>query len=1322
MKSAWILCLLILAAKIEVWEVFQKGFCIKAKEDCSHIKELGYWPVFLDCEDEVNADGSIRSGGRGLFKEGLDCKMPYPSLERLPKAGQCIWPLVNSTSLEYESFIDGCHLPCRSPLVKQASLGVYATSVVVVSFVLLVIAFYAAIWIRIITLIYKRSLAVFALCNYLFCVGSYYFILFVTAFTAEHTCLDDGRIRSVVLNFFCVASAFLKHYFLWTSFAWISVFLAIVAAPALIEKLRKKRPNADWREVLLYAVYLPGFWVLIAQQALNLTDVDGATGSCGIGLRSYPDFLIFVIIPILVIALPALILAVMALFRNRGFNPARRLRQEFRQQLLTMEQGSEVELGDPMELPQKYICCVAMFLFLALAMMTAVRVVTMDVTVETEKEEVMRSLTCSLNETFTKADAIWSKHPSYQWDNADVMARRREMLGRTASSPHCEVQPKYDNHLFIHFLIHVFFPAMPLLVVLVFLLNSTSREKLGYPDFYSTRDGFLRRLWRALPGQREKTPSDIRAMEMDEIVTQGNRISPPNQRISPELAQSIGHVSRASSKPGSSADPSGIDPVTETTEIGYIAREEQTMLLREPRDTDVLLEIPPKHIPAGKLIDETTDMETTDSEMPQAEVNRRFGSTEQLKSAARMEESGFETEPVTSNGNSSARIKSSEAHERFQNDLERREILESSSDGEGAMTSVSQRPENIPLPAIPEQNEAQNAAPLYVPVTHLLNELGQFVPVSGTFDARTGVIFNLQLPAPILAPQEMKVGEEDDEDVSEDADLQSDEEEEDLQSEDESHPEDAHPSDNPTDPMCIILSENFEVESKIDDKKCVLNPYYLARFLANHEDILGTPKNITPMRHFDHPRRDDPDDENLVRSTSGYLWEFGPQHVALYFPDDYAYYSEFTEDDLEDEFGDMTTKVANQVDKCKDRRDRYEAFFDLMLAYGLVRRYYPEKPTLTVEAYYGLLNDEAAEFNEQYTDMFPLHPSVFRRVPSDENLEDPNQPGEQPQPPHQEPQQRIQDPNQPSTSGLTREQINAAAERQDAEERARNDRERPPGRSGRAASLFSPGRPGHSTSRQAPEPILQVNLDVVEGPEDIPVERRVETAAERMNRLFDLEDDWEAFVVSPDQPLVDRRLYEGIALGAFEGEPEEEENPLKPYQEAPEDVWEDPSLRESRQLDQRFEFFQNERERRNYFAQVPTIEQVQVRNPNWSREKCEAVVRFLNDPEGIQMLMWQVGEQQTSSSAVFNLGENIRIAMERVGMRVSDGLLEELTEWYRDQFGDNGAGAALPAVPEADVENEDEEETSEDEEQRDDTDEGVASNSSNSLDHVPDPH
>ncbi|KAL7069572.1 hypothetical protein ACQ4LE_011035, partial [Meloidogyne hapla] len=150
-------------------EQFSMKSCTNMLDHCSFAMEhlLAHFPGYLNCDSFYEGNKPGNNSDNVIYKK--DCKINYtkvhPELASLATDSyQCLWPLINPgrlslindgftnsslNNIQLEPVIDGCYLPCRSPLFDFGDLYNYNFVVAILHFcivlvVLLAISFIVA--------------------------------------------------------------------------------------------------------------------------------------------------------------------------------------------------------------------------------------------------------------------------------------------------------------------------------------------------------------------------------------------------------------------------------------------------------------------------------------------------------------------------------------------------------------------------------------------------------------------------------------------------------------------------------------------------------------------------------------------------------------------------------------------------------------------------------------------------------------------------------------------------------------------------------------------------------------------------------------------------------------------------------------------------------------------------------------------------------------------------------------------------------------------------------------------------------------------------
>ncbi|KAK0426741.1 hypothetical protein QR680_009873 [Steinernema hermaphroditum] len=992
---------------IELWEVLPLQSCIKAREECATVVRMGYWPEFLNCDDRVRGNGSV-AGPRGLFDASGECKTPYNEAPSQMPREQCIWPLVNSTSTDHSVIADGCHMPCKTPLATQGGVVLFMLVTFLFGGLMMVLLFFAATWLYWVSQAFIQSHIVFALTNLFFSGFLYFLVLlcgFLPFFSVYTHCTDGGRLRNEPNRevSFCSAQAFGMHFAILAGYNWAAYFVVLVVFRKIQFRWSRLAEN-DLRTPMCALFYGSALLCALGSAMSYQADIDGATNICFVGLRNITKtYLLYgpMTIATGVAIMASVVGCILTSKENKGLENEEIDDDDV---LLPRVNGDLARIEaqakglDPFEMPYMWIAVIVCSIVMSL-IGSAMTHALMTVAHDTERTEILSSVMCSLNETFTTFDPKWAIHPSYKSPETDPFVRKDALAGRVTSSSKCALNTGlYTQHILATFFSIVFFPSLFMLVALYFF-------KQGYNSQYSF--------------------SDLKTFR------EGSTLGPWWDNLSCFCFSKGGYTAGKSQDIVMLSEVKKKDDLEEAEE-GLVVRGEAT-----PLENKRML------------------AEMSDGELPSASVSRPFGSTEQLNHSARLRdfESGFETEPVTSSGDLKVKLKNDEAHERFREEMEKQKrAIESSSDGEGALTSVSQREaqdllvntQDI-LQIVANDERLYNRAEMEGIIGTRLQEIVQRCLAMGC-DHGT-MMRELQdaaficklaggLPPPkrvqqAPAPEQVPVPSQPE--VSQGAlpedirppqeDTQASDEEGSL----EPIPEECEESEQrpapPQNvyPMVVMSGEEFIVESRVDDEEAIMNPFVLARTLAAHEDFFGTPANLRTLRHFNNPAVD-PNNPNLLRSVSGHLYEFQPNFVPFYFPDDNAYFSMASEEDLLDHGRYIEKKYKEILEECETPADRYRRFFEHLHSDGLIYRYDMSEPQDIAYAEYAqMLAQETAELNKGLGPIDALPAGMMKQ--SLVSLEDPDQPTCSRYVRHQAPLQQNSQPPSPTPepfNGLAR--------------------------------------------------------------------------------------------------------------------------------------------------------------------------------------------------------------------------------------------------------------------------------------------------------------
>ncbi|KAI1703759.1 protein smoothened [Ditylenchus destructor] len=504
----------------ELWEVFPTTFCTHAKQECGFLVKMDLWPDFLNCEDTIESMKLLKPMNdttEVLKPYNKECKVNYREAPIKAKMHQCMWPLVNKSSINFivnaQPLIDDCYLPCRSHLYSDhrrpipyflAALGLMLCSM-------------EWIFLGWFSKIYEDHFSVFLLSNALFSGLVYYAMLTLPYFDAifESTvCTDSGRIRlslhKVKLSkaggalSLCTFSSWLITVSFISMSAWVAAFLIHQILDThsqgqddefptkTVEGDRNPRINSStYCQFHQLSIYLfASFYATFFSFLIDIP-TDGQLGICHYGVGDISR--IFIVYgPVYLMAFSVLVAyigkQVWFGWKYHTRSNANLLRRRSKQSngfeesiALPSRTDHEKPLVDPDDTDYQdankqtqniffsaFFRCMAAAYFLSI-FLSAVSQSLLFWERKPEYEAVLDSIRCSLNRTLfpPQPDNSWI---SDSWKNdgfatSTVPYRRESLINSNLFPPGCDLEPgPGSGHLFLYIFLY---PALPILVVML---------------------------------------------------------------------------------------------------------------------------------------------------------------------------------------------------------------------------------------------------------------------------------------------------------------------------------------------------------------------------------------------------------------------------------------------------------------------------------------------------------------------------------------------------------------------------------------------------------------------------------------------------------------------------------------------------------------------------------------------------------------------------------------------------------------------------------------------------------------------------------------
>ncbi|CAG9536931.1 unnamed protein product [Cercopithifilaria johnstoni] len=472
--------------KMELWQVFPKDMCQQAIEKCDFLLENGFWPSFVNCSDTIKS-----KDGRRIFSDG-PCVMAYNKEPAKMEPKQCLWPLaigISHSKPMARSLIDDCYLPCRSPLISsQWIYDGFRTLIFSFSLLIVVGGLVCTLYLFIFSLLFTSDLCVYSLTHALLSASIHWFIWLLSYAdrVAERAmCFDtlrrDAKVFRGLLDW-CSVQFWLLYTTILSGFFWLLIALAIqIVRPKLSSDQTvkwNKRNNLNLRCFFLICYLLAGSLAAIALWA-DTIETDGITGVCYFGfhtVRSAANFYG----PIMVTFI--LFLLAIVYFRNcneDGIKIESSNDSEKRDQVaLVMDHvNDDKELFDcnhakkngfsQMSFFWRGLLCITTSLsFVAVAILLHYSFFTSAIS---EQEIIMDSIRCSLNKTVMEGQIGWL-HGIVRDLKTDTFSRRASIGNSFLSAPGCELPPSVDDQLLPIFLVYLFFPSLPFVTVIIYML------------------------------------------------------------------------------------------------------------------------------------------------------------------------------------------------------------------------------------------------------------------------------------------------------------------------------------------------------------------------------------------------------------------------------------------------------------------------------------------------------------------------------------------------------------------------------------------------------------------------------------------------------------------------------------------------------------------------------------------------------------------------------------------------------------------------------------------------------------------------------------
>ncbi|VDK72264.1 unnamed protein product [Onchocerca ochengi] len=469
--------------KMELWQVFRKNMCQQAIGKCSFLLENGLWPDFINCSDTIK-----QKNGRRIFSDG-SCEMAYNKQPSKMEIKQCLWPLaagVSHSKPMAQPLIDDCYLPCRSPLISSQWLyDGFKTLIFSFSLFTVVCGLACTLYLLLFSLLFTNDLCVYSLTHALLSASVHWFIWLVSyadRVTERAMCFDllrrDTKFLRGLLDW-CSIQFWLLHTTVLSGFFWLLIALAIqICRPKLNsnQTIKWKKHNHLNLRCFFQICYLLAGSVAAIELWTDATETDGITGICFFGFHTvrsaaklYGPLLISFIL---------FLLTIIYFRKYKDITTIETFSERRDQIALVVDHiDDDKKLFDCDSAKKNGYSEMAFFWKSLLCITTSLSYVvsavllyyTFFTTAYSESEIILDSVRCSLNKTIIEGQTEWL-HGMVRDLKTDVFSRRASIGNSFLNAPGCELPSSMDDRLLSIFLIYLFFPSLPYLTVIVYML------------------------------------------------------------------------------------------------------------------------------------------------------------------------------------------------------------------------------------------------------------------------------------------------------------------------------------------------------------------------------------------------------------------------------------------------------------------------------------------------------------------------------------------------------------------------------------------------------------------------------------------------------------------------------------------------------------------------------------------------------------------------------------------------------------------------------------------------------------------------------------